>query len=532
MTTKNSHKLIQQAIKLHASGQLDQATRLYLQVLNDEPDNFDALHLSGAAALQAGDAAGAEELIKQALSRGRMSGERAGQHKRLGDAHNNLAVALQKQRKFDEALQAARTAMQYRSSDSDVVANTGLLLKELGQYEEAETQLRQAIKMNPRHVRARVALGLILHITDRRTEAERQVGQALQVEPRNASALTLRGTLLAARNEPALALESFAAALEASPDFTDALYNRALLHSALGKFGSAWTDIYKYHPTRRGATKHQPPLPARLDGKHVFINRNQGIGDELFYLRFVPLLKQRGARISYRTEERMMSFVQRLAYVDEAVPNAVKQFSADYIVLVDQLPYLLELGDADVPPSIRLLAKPDAVQRMALRLQQAGPPPYVGVTWRAGRMRSEVDFRKEATEILFKEIAPERLADTLRPWPGTLLVLQRNPSADELARFQQALGNRAVDCSDVNNNLEDMLALLSLIERYVTVSNTNLHLRAAAGLPSHVLVPNPPEWRWGFDGRSPWFPDCPVYRQSIAGDWQPALEQLGAELLR
>lgn len=113
-----------------------------------------------------------------------------------------------------------------------------------------------------------------------------------------------------------------------------------------------------------------------------------------------------------------------------------------------------------------------------------------------------------------------------------MLILQRNPSTDELERFQQVLGNRAVDCSDVNNNLEDMLALLSLIERYVTVSNTNLHLRAAAGLPSHVLVPNPPEWRWGFGGRSPWFPDCPVYRQSIAGDWQPALTQLGAELMR
>lgn len=533
MATKNSHKLIQQAIKLHAAGQLDQATRTYLLVLTDEPDNFDALHLSGAAALQAGDAAGAEELIKQALSRGRLSGERAGQHKRLGDAYNNLAVALQKQRKFDEAIAAAQQALGYRKDDADLLANTGFLLKELGRYEEAEPLLRRAIALNPRHARALVALSLVLYITDRRKEAERSIATALQAEPTNPAAHSLQANLLTARGEPDAALRSFEAALTHTPDFPDALYNRAMLYLGLGRFGAAWLDFNQHNPARRWATsKVPPPFPNRLDDKHVFVNRNQGIGDELFYLRFVPYLKERGAQVSYRTEQRMVEFARRLPFIDSVVPQDVKNFSADYIVLIDQLPYLLQLGDNDVPSSVRLPARSASLQRMAMRLQQAGPPPYLGVTWRAGRMRSEVDFRKETTEILFKDIPPELLAQALRQWPGTVLILQRNPATDELVRFQQAVQRPAVDCSDVNNDLEDMLALVSLIERYVTVSNTNLHLRAAAGLPSYVLVPNPPEWRWGFSGRSPWFPDYPVFRQRPDGDWHEALSQFESELLR
>lgn len=529
----NSQKLIQQAAKLHAAGHLDQATRIYLQVLTQEPDNFDALHLSGAAALQTGDAAGATELIKQALSRGQVTGSVAARHKRLGDAYNNLAVSLQKQRKFDDALAAAREALKYRSRDADLLANTGFLLKELGQYEEAETLLRRSIALNAHHARAMVALGLVLYITNRREEAERVVAAALAAEPHNPAAHSLQANLLIARGELEAALRSFEAALAHSPDFPDALYNRSLLYLGLGRCGAAWRDFYLSHPVRRwAANKVHPPFPQRLDGKHVFVNRNQGVGDELFYLRFIPLLKERGAHVSYRTEPRMLGFAERLPSIDAVISNDVKSFSADQIVLVDQLPYLLQLGDADVPDSIRLAAKADALRKSALRLQQAGPPPYVGVTWRAGRMRSEVDFRKEATEILFKDTPPEQLAAALRHWPGTILVLQRNPSGDELARFREALGKPAVDCSDVNNDLEEMLALLSLIERYATVSNTNLHLRAAAGLPSHVLVPNPPEWRWGFGSRSVWFPNCPVFRQRHDGDWQPALTQLGNELLR
>lgn len=534
MNTPNNQKLIQQAIKLHTAGSLDQATRLYLQVLTTEPDNFDALNLSGAAAMQSGDAAGAVELIQQALSRGKLSGPRDAHAKRLGDAYNNLAVACQKLRKFDEALAAGREALKYRPKDADLLANTGLILKELGEYEEAEMLLRRSLSLNPRQVRALISLGLILHITGRRDEAEKFVTTVLKLQPRSAPAHNLYASILSAQGDADAAMRSFDAAIECDPQFPDAPYNRALLNLSLGRFGAAWTDIYRHHPTRRGSATGQEPLPARLDGKHVFVNRNQGLGDELFYLRFVPFLKERGAKcVTYRTQERMLGFAKRLPFIDEVMPNDIKQFSADHIVLVDFLPYFLQLGDAEAPSSIKLLAQPESLRRIALRLQQAGPPPYLGVTWRAGRMRSEVDFRKEATEVLFKEIPPDSLGETLRHWPGTVLILQRNPIAAEVACFQTALGRAAVDCSDVNDDLEDMLALLSMVERYVTVSNTNLHLRAAAGLPSHVLVPTPPEWRWGYGpGRSLWFPQSPVYRQERNGDWQRALKQLGEELLR
>ena len=61
---------------------------------------------------------------------------------------------------------------------------------------------------------------------------------------------------------------------------------------------------------------------------------------------------------------------------------------------------------------------------------------------------------------------------------------------------------------------------MALLDDYVGVSNTNMHLRAGLGLTARVLVPLPPEWRWQADAaESPWFPGFAIYRQTHAAGW-------------
>ena len=87
------------------------------------------------------------------------------------------------------------------------------------------------------------------------------------------------------------------------------------------------------------------------------------------------------------------------------------------------------------------------------------------------------------------------------------------------------------DLSALNEDLEAMLALLALIDDYVGVSNTNMHLRAGVGKTARVLVPCPAEWRWMAQGdESPWFPGFKVYRQKTDGNWNEALGRLAADL--
>ncbi|MFB3151304.1 MAG: hypothetical protein ACE10M_12145, partial [Alphaproteobacteria bacterium] len=179
----------------------------------------------------------------------------------------------------------------------------------------------------------------------------------------------------------------------------------------------------------------------------------------------------------------------------------------------------------DIPPSIRLVPEPEREARLRDRLAAYGAPPYIGVTWRAGV--------KNEPGAVFKLAPLGEFAKALGTTEGTVLVLQRHPEAGEIEELGHGLGRAAYDLTALNDDLEDMLALLALLDEYVTVSNTNVHLSAGAGGTCRVLVPNPAEYRWMAEGdESPWFPGSKVYRQGVDGDWGTAFRTLTEDLGR
>jgi hypothetical protein len=73
--------------------------------------------------------------------------------------------------------------------------------------------------------------------------------------------------------------------------------------------------------------------------------------------------------------------------------------------------------------------------------------------------------------------------------------------------------------------------LLAVVDEYVGVSSTMVHLRAGVGGSARITVAFPYEWRWMESGdESPWFPRARVYRQAPDGDWSAALSRLARDL--
>jgi hypothetical protein len=257
--------------------------------------------------------------------------------------------------------------------------------------------------------------------------------------------------------------------------------------------------------------------------------------------------------VTCRTGEKIRTLLTRVPYIDEAVGESAPLPAADHYVLMGDLPHALDAQAAtplplrpdayvssmrdfperiavfwpQLPPALPLQPLHDRIAEMRARLQRAGPPPYIGVTWRGGTAPDTQDV----SWVLYKVCPIGRLAPAVSRYRGTAIALQRKPAAGEIGAFSAALGTPLHDFSDCNEDLENMAALLALIDEYVGVSNTNMHLRAGVGRSARVLVPCPAEWRWMHGrARSPWFPNFPVYRQSLQGDWSAALERLGNDL--
>ncbi|HJS32905.1 MAG TPA: tetratricopeptide repeat protein [Alphaproteobacteria bacterium] len=435
----------------------------------------------------------------------------------------NLGAALQRAGRLDEAQSALTRAVTLAPEHAEAHYNLAVVLEGKGDFAAAEAEYRAALARKSDHVQALNNLGALLERRGQADEGLKYLVRVLRLAPGFAEAWLNTGNCLKEQGLFADAVAAYSRAIELKPELRDARKNRGLARLTLGDFAGGWRDHQARDLSRPPPLRPEGPLPADLSGKTILLRREQGVGDEIFFLAFAPELARRGAHLVVEVDHRLVGMIGRTGIAERVVTTPQEAGRADIDLLIADLPVALTHSVvSDCPPPLAIPAEPRRVEAMRARLAAAGPAPYLGVTWRAGVV---VGGR------FTKEIPASILARALAGKAGSAISLQRNPTADETAAFITAFGRPVANFSDVNDDLEDMLALVSLIDEYVAVSNTNVHLRTACGRATRVLVPHPPEWRLMAEGSiSPWYPRSRLYRQAASGSWDAALAQLAADL--
>lgn len=469
---------------------------------------------------------------------------------------NELAWNFIRSGQADLALEPARRAHEMSRGNVEYLNTLGVAYGETGQLELAEATFRKALKRKPAFVDALVNLAKSLEKQEKLPEARRHFERALAIGPafpklavnlvrilrdcgdneRARSLLEQHSRSIEAQDlvmglaecefdlgKQGSALERLRAAVSGHPDWD--LARNAFAHMLLAS--AHWREGWKTYARRETAASLAP----RLDGQAILLRGEQGIGDVLFFLRFAPSLRERGATLTLACEKKLHPILARndvLHSVRE--PDASEQAFDQRIGLGD----LAALLETDATPPAWRLGLADAERRAAReRLSALGPPPYLAVTWRAGTDTARGREFGEERKLLMKAILPRMLGAALRGWPGTAVLLQRGARAQDGAEFAAGFAAPFHDLSALGDDLRALLAVLSVLDEYVTVSNTNVHLLAGIGRTARVLLPFPAEWRWmRGEGPSPWFPDFPVYRQPVSRDWSAALARLRSDLIR
>jgi tetratricopeptide (TPR) repeat protein len=466
--------------------------------------------------LQVGDAAAALAAARAILAR------------QPGHARAHLAagLALRMLGRLDESRAAIEEAARLDPSDYGAAYEHGMALAALGEGDAARDCYRRAVQLRPGFAAAHFALGMDALARADWNTAGAALETAVRLDPRNPHALVNYGRLCVRQADFAGAADLFRAAMAVAPADPDLPMYLAQVELLRGRWAEGWAAYarreqrlrFEAQCAREGAPCRVPP-PEELGDGALLIVGEQGLGDEIFFLRFAPVLRALGARLSYAGDARLRPLLERTGWFDKVVAFDEAPPSARLRLLSGDLPRVSPAPGT--PPSLAIAPDPERLEAMRRRLERAGPRPWIGTTWRAGTPRSEV------AHALYKS-APIASLFAALPRDGTVLSLQRDGAFDELESASRALGRPIYDFSAVNADLEDALALVSLLDRHVGVSNTNMHLAAAAGASADVLVPFPPEWRWAIEGDSPWFPGFRVYRQLPDGDWSRAFAALAS----
>lgn len=449
------------------------------------------------------------------------------------EPYNHLGRAFHAAEKFDEAAQAYRQCLALAPAHLLAMCNLASVLMDGGGFTDAEMVCLDILKQAPDFAEAHLMLGSARGFQGRETEALDSYAEAARLDASHPRAAAALGMALYQAGRSDEAGTQFGIALKLAPDFPGIREFLAYAHLAHGALKAGWRE-YAQRPARAKFLAENTGvaladhLPENLRGKRVLVLREQGLGDELFFLRFAVELKMRGAHIAYRSHAKLYDMLARVPALDQVLVEGEPLPPADFTLLIGDLPSALDMRPG-LPPPLALAPLPHLIDTLQQRLAALGSPPYLGLTWRGG---IAPEAQRGAHWALFKQIPLQQLGDTLQGIEGTFLALQRNPMPGEIEGLGARLGKPVHDLTALNEDLEAMLALLALIDEYIGVSNTNVHLRAGVGGTTRVLVPCPPEWRWRAAGEeSPWFPGFRIYRQAPDGNWDGALKRLCDDLL-
>jgi len=447
---------------------------------------------------------------------------------------SNMGSALDKLGKPEQAINYFNNALRIDPNYTSALNNIARVLTESNRLEEAQKYLDRALTLAPENVNININFGRLMELKNNYKQALQYYKTAEQNETTGNPLLNYNiGNVYHALGEHKQSIKYYQQCLAADPNYADAEFNLGMNELVLGDFKHGWGHYFKRIRHLKKNETLSPITPGMaLNNKRICFFSSQGIGDEIFFVRFLPLIKKQyhNVHISYRSSPKTYDLLINVPEIDLLLAEDSETPLSDFYFSIDDIALLLNIVDmSKLPPPIQLTPNPAIIEKYS-QIMKNFPRPYIGVVWRAGTESMEYHPGNNQ-RLLSKHFPLEILINIFQSAKGTIVILQRNPQPGEIEKFQQKLQQSVVDMTRVNDSLLEMQALLGLLDDYIGVSNTNVHLLASQNKCGRVLIPSPPEWRWMADGdNSPWMPNFTVYRQHKNGDWGKAVSRLQNDL--
>jgi hypothetical protein len=497
---------LKEAARLYAARDYPGAEAGCRAIIEEAPRHFDALHLLGVLATR-------QDRPEEALAYLRRAEAEQPDHPLL---RVNLGNALLAVKQYDAAVAVSL------GGDTSALNNLGLAYRGLEQHEAAERAFRAATQARWDNAPAWFNLATTLVKLGRLDEALQAARTALRLAPldtpvsRLADVTNEMGRVLMALGRPKDALAACERFLKQHPDQKSVVWNMSLCLLLLGRFPEGWA-AYEYRfdvPDHDQRPEGSIVLdPAEVAGKRVLILTEQGRGDMLQFIRYAPLLAERGASVRVQAYPDLVDLLATAPGVEMVVSTEDPRPEADLITSVMSLPLAFGTHPAKVP---YLCAPPG--RSICLRPRTR---PRIGVAW-SGSIHS---YERSAMKV--RTLAP------LLALPEFAFHCLQKEITDSDQAWLDEVRPPIVLHTEALCDFADTAALIAQMDAVVTIDTAVAHLAGALGKPVNLMLPFNPDWRWLL-GRSdsPWYPTARLFRQQARGAWDEVVQAVIAALKR
>jgi hypothetical protein len=264
------------------------------------------------------------------------------------------------------------------------------------------------------------------------------------------------------------------------------------------------------------------PMP----GKTLLVMPEQGLGDMIQFVRYLPLVKQQSeARILFECQRELIELFSGVDGYDEIVTRTdvftPPDLPYDAHVSLLSLPFMLGLSnESDITAKIPYIPiDPVRKQQWAERL--AGYPGIkVGLRW-AGNPEFPADSRRSCR---LEDLAPLAMV------PGATFISLQQEAIPEAGAGKPGDLN-LIDVSRHLTDFADTAALIASLDIVVSTCTSVAHLAGAVGAQVLMALGWDADWRWMQEREdSPWYPQMRLFRQPGLGDWNSVYTRIARQL--
>jgi tetratricopeptide (TPR) repeat protein/ADP-heptose:LPS heptosyltransferase len=512
-------RTLKTAVRHHQAGRLGSAKELYRLLLQGHNrDHPFILHALGVIAYQEERYDEAIELIREAIANSPETPQ----------YHNTLGLALEALGRFEQAANAYRQAVLLKPDLAEAYGNMAIALQAQGLYAAAVEKCKQAVLLKPDYAEAYNTMGFALQMQGKYGEAAENYTRAVFYRPNYAEAYNHLAVVLSSQGRYSEAIENYSKAIHIDSNYAEAHWNLSLVLLLTGDLARGWQQYaWRRHADLAMVTyPHNYGMP-RWDGssfadKRILVHYEQGFGDTIQFIRYLPMVKARGGTVIFEARKPMIGLLRGFRGIDELVEASYGTRPAvefDLHASVMDLPAIFGTTLATIPADVPYIHA-DRAKVEHFKHSLLGPGFKVGIVW-AGAPIQEND---RVRSCALKHFAPLAEIDGVK-----LYGLQKGKAAAEAHQLSDRL--RVVNLAEQCDDFADTAAVIQSLDLVISVDTAVAHLAGAMAKPVWVLLRVGADWRWMLNRQdSPWYPTMRLFRQKTQRDWDTVLHTVAEQL--
>ena len=446
-----------------------------------------------------------------------------------GEANYKAGHLLHELGRFEEALVRLNRSAELQADHAPTLYMRALTLKSFDRLDEALADNMRAIELDPTNHDTYGNVGNILQARGRHEEAVSWYERSLKIRPDVAKTMTNKALSLAELCRFDEAMAAYRRSMIVNPNDSIAAWNLSLLQLLFGDFGAGWRGrearfaipaLAAGYP--KWSTKRWHGNEA-VAGKTVIVCAEEGLGDTIQFVRYVPMLAARGARVILIVDEALLPILSRMKGVSQCLPKLLDTVVPpyDFHVPIGSLPLAFGTTLDDIPCERAYLPRPE-MNRVQAWEDRLGPREklMVGLVW-SGNPKHRGDRNRSM---------PLRTLTRILDVDATFVSLQKSPRPEDVLTLRESTD--IIDLTSYLTDFAETAALVACLDLVITVDTSVAHLSAALGCPTWILLPHVPDYRWLLDREdSPWYPTVRLFRQTETREYETVLDRVRAELV-